>query len=162
MADDLDDIKKNFPMLDVLTNTELDAAIERGGLLSAFVSAHVKKLSAPPKVGRPKKNPKPKKVIQRRGRKSAQLITPTSSVTQVAELADGYKKFLGGSAANAAKVTLIALTGKADPQDIRRVAKMMSDLSGRKHDREVRARRSNMPPSEISPAVQRYTRIVRF
>jgi hypothetical protein len=75
-----------------------------------------------------------------------------STVTQVAELAEGYKKFLGGSATNAAKETLVGLTGKATPRDIRRVAKMMSDLSGRRHDRKVRARKQAKAPTSISLA----------
>jgi hypothetical protein len=133
------ELKETFPQLRILADTELETAVASGGLLRALILSHVRALTAPRRVGRPRKAPKPKVVIQRRGRKGVRL-SPNSTNIQLAELAKAYADCLECSFADAAEATLIELTGKSTPRDTRKLAKLISELPGRQHDRAMRAR----------------------
>lgn len=140
------DLKADFPQLEILTDDELESAIAKGRMFSAFVHARIKRLTSPRPAGRPRKPPKAKKVIQRRGR-LGKKISPNSTNIQLAELAQTFGECLNCSNTEAAKAVLLEVTGSTDPVLIRRLAKLMSELSGRAQDKA--ARRAS-PSSEVA------------
>lgn len=138
------DLMADFPVLRSLSAGEINEAIEAGGLGRALLRARIRKVSTPPKRGRPATSRTIGKVIQRRGRKAARRIHPTSTNIQLAEMAQVWRDTFGFNAREAVRQIFGALRIQADERDVHTVAKLLSDLSGREHDRTV-ARDVQMP-----------------
>ena len=129
------DLMTDFPVLGSLSAGEVNEAIEAGGLGRALLRARIKKASSPRKRGRPATSKALGKVIQRRGRKAARRIHPTSTNIQLAEIAQGWRDTFGCNAREAVRQIFGALGIKQNPKNVRTVAKLLSELSGREHDR---------------------------
>lgn len=131
------DLITDFPILGNLTQDELDKALATGGLGQALMRARIRKVISPPKPGRPATARLSRKVIQRRGRKAVRQIHAKSTNIQLAEMANAWRDTFRCNAREAVRQTFIALGISTDKQDINSVAKLLSDLPGRKHDRTV-------------------------
>ena len=140
-----------FPQLDRLTKEEFDSVVAKRGLLGAFVRAHIRELEDPPKVGRPAGDPKRKRTIQRRGRKAAAPLSPNSTNIQLAELAKIYMGLMRCSGTEAAEATLLAINGVCKPTDKRRLAKLISEVPARAHDRRFRKEANSHDERSIVP-----------
>lgn len=131
------DLISDFPVLRSLSAGEINEAIEAGGLSRALLRARIRKVSSPRKRGRPATSQTLGKVIQRRGRKAARRIHPTSTNIQLAEMAQGWRDTFGCNAREAVRQIFCALGIQTDERDVNTVAKLLSELSGRKLDRTV-------------------------
>lgn len=129
------DLIADFPVIANLSAGEIGEAIETGGLGRALLRANIRKVSTPPKRGRPATSRTIGKVIQRRGRKAARRIHPTSTNIQLAEMAQGWRDTFGGNARDAVRQIFRALDIKTNERDVNSIAKLLSELSGRKQDR---------------------------
>lgn len=131
----------DFPVLANFSAGELDEAIASGGLSLALARARIRKTirkaTSPRKPGRPATAKVTRKVILRRGRKAARRIHPTSTKIQLAEMAKGWRDTFGCNAREAVRQIFGALGIQKDVQDVNTVAKLLSELSGRKQDRTV-------------------------
>ena len=134
----------DFPVVANLSAGELDEAIASGGLSLALARAKIRKVTSPRKPGRPATAKVTHKGILRRGRKAARRIHPTSTNIQLAEMAKGWRDTFGCNAREAVRQIFGALGIQTDVQDVNTVAKLLSELSGREHDRTV-ARDVPMP-----------------
>lgn len=130
-------LAETFPQLGGLSDDELESALAERGLMGAFVRARVKRLSSPRKVGRPAGEPKFEPVIQRRGRKSAAPLSPNSTNIQLAELAVIYMEAMHCTGTEAAEAALLVINGVCKPADKRRLAKLISEVPARAHDRRI-------------------------
>lgn len=133
----------DYPVLANLSASEIGEAIEAGGLGRAMLRANIRKIISP-RPGRPATSKALGKVIQRRGRKAARRIHPTSTNIQLAEMAQFWRKRFGCNAREAVRQIFEALGVQLDERDVHTVAKLLSELSGREHDRTV-ARDVPMP-----------------
>lgn len=127
----------DFPVLANLSAGEINEAIKAGGLNLALARARIRKVTSPRKTGRPTTAKVTRKVIQRRGRKAARRIHPTSTNIQLAEMAKIWRDTFGCNARDAVRQIFGALGIQTDERDVHTVAKLLSDLSGREHDRTV-------------------------
>ena len=128
------DLMADYPVLANLSASEIGEAIEAGGLGRAMLRANIRKIISP-RPGRPATSKALGKVIQRRGRKAARRIHPTSTNIQLAEMAQGWQDTFGGNARDAVRQIFRALDIKTNERDVNSIAKLLSELSGRKQDR---------------------------
>ena len=136
------ELKADFPILEHLTDVELDDAIRSGGLSLALTRARIKKLTSKPTVGRPATAKKTRKVIQRRGRIPEKKISPYSSNVQLAKLASIMQKAIGGSITNAVRLLLKEGRYEHTASDVRKVAKLASELTAIENDKAIRMRQA--------------------
>ena len=129
------DLIADFPVIANLSAGEIGEAIETGGLGRALLRANMRKIISPRKPGRPATSKALGKVILRRGCKAARRIHPTSTNIQLAEMAQGWRDTFGGNARDAVRQIFRALDIKTNERDVNSVAKLLSELSGRKQDR---------------------------
>jgi len=129
------DLIADYPALANLSASEIGEAIEAGGLGRALLRANIRKVISPRKPGRPATTKATRKTILRRGDKAARPIHPTSTNIQLAEMAKSWRKWFGCSGAEAVRQIFGALGIEQNPKNVRTVAKLLSELSGREHDR---------------------------
>lgn len=129
------DLIANFPVLANLSAGEIGEAIDTGGVGRALLRARIRKTISPRKPGRPQTSKPLGKVIQRRGRKAARRIHPTSTDIQLAEMAQIWRDTFGCTGTEAVRQIFGALGIEQNPKNVRSVAKLLSELSGRKQDR---------------------------
>lgn len=132
------ELKQYLPQLEILTDEEIKSALAKGGLLHALSEAHIKRVLSPLRRGRPKKRIKERAVIQKRGRKSESPLSSRSTNIQLAEMAMIWMKIFACSATEAARATLKELALSDNQRNVRRLAKLISELPAREHDRRVR------------------------
>ena len=127
----------DFPVLGSLSAGEINEAIEAGGLSLALARARIRKVTSPRKPGRPATAKVTRKAILRRGDKASRPIHPTSTNIQLAEMAKIWRDTFGCNAREAVRQIFGALRIPINERDVHRVAKLLSELSGREHDRTV-------------------------
>lgn len=127
----------DFPVLANLSAGELDEAIASGGLSLALARARIRKVTSPRKPGRPATDKVTRKTILRRGDKASRPIHPTSTNIQLAEMAKIWRDTFGCTGAEAVRQIFASLGIEQNPKGVRTVAKLLSELSGRKLDRTV-------------------------
>ncbi len=132
------DLINEYPILSKLSSKELDEAISQGGLLLALMRARIRQVTQPRKPGRPATTKTTRKVIQRRGRKAELQIHNSCTNIQLAELARAWRDSLGGTGANAVRQTFNALGISPTTGNVRTIAKLLSDLPGLEHDKNIR------------------------
>lgn len=143
------DLMADYPVLANLSAGGIDEAIEAGGLGRALMRARIRKATSPRKPGRPATAKVTRKAILRRGDKALRPIHPTSTNIQLSEMAKIWRDTFECTGAEAVRQTFSALGIEQNPKDVRTVAKLLSELSGRKLDRTV-ARNVPMPCPDSS------------
>lgn len=145
------DLIGEYPILSRLSSEELDEALCQGGLSLAFARARIRQATQPRKPGRPTTVRHNRKVIERRGRKAERQIHPTSTNTQLAQHARMWRDTFKCNARHAVRQIFTALGIEPTARDVHNVAKLLSELTGLEHDKQIR-REAAKKTESYSPA----------